>query len=137
MIPTGIFQRISEARERILAHPTYTDEAGAAFQIIGSSPGPVPESSLKPTITVFDSHSDFTFSADVSRMRQDAFKVQIQRDGESTWADAGFATRNPIEIVVTPVDPAKPERILARAILIKNNQPIGAPSDPVYVTVNP
>jgi hypothetical protein len=132
-----MFQRIAEARERIQAHSTYTDEAGAAFQIIGSTPAALVESELKPTITVFDSVGDYTFSADVSRMKQDAFKVQIQRQGEMTWNDGGFATRNPIVVTVAPTTPGQPERILVRAILLKNNQPVGIPSDPVYVTLNP
>ena len=41
-----------------------------------------------------------------------------------------------ITVTVTPTTPGQPERIQVRAILSKNNQDVGIPSDATYVTVN-
>ncbi|MBC7901165.1 MAG: hypothetical protein H7070_14060 [Saprospiraceae bacterium] len=66
-----------------------------------------------------------------------SFKVQIQRQGTTAWLDAAYATNNPVEVTITPAAPGEPERILVRAVLMKNNIAVGQPSDPTYVTVNP
>ena len=63
--------------------------------------------------------------------------MQIQRKGSETWQDAAFATNNPVEVTITPTTAGQPERILVRAILLKNNEPVGQPSDPTFVTANP
>ena len=60
-----------------------------------------------------------------------------QREGSSTWTDAGVSTSSSIEYTVVPTTPGQPERILVRAILFKGSEAIGQPSDPTYVTVNP
>jgi hypothetical protein len=137
VIPTGINQRLNELENRIIHAPAYTNEIGALLGIIPSSPAPTPESLLKPTIEVFENLGDFTFKADVTRKGQPAFKIQIQRSGETTWTDVAFATSNPVSVTVTPSEPGKPERIFIRAILLKNNQPVGVPSDIVAQTINP
>jgi hypothetical protein len=137
--PTGIFQRLVELVDRIRAAPAYTDEIGALLGIIPSSSGSnIPTvDNLKPVIKVSQSFSDCKFSVNVTRLGQDSFKIQIQRSGSNTWEDAAFATKNPCEVTITPTTPGQPERILVRAILLSNNQPVGEPSDPAYVTVNP
>jgi hypothetical protein len=138
--PTGIYQRLIELVERIRAAPAYTDEIGALLGIIPSPsvPGPnIPDVDLKPVIKVSQSVGDYKFDVNVTRLGQDSFKIQIQRSGESTWTDAAFATKNPCHVTVTPTTPGQPERILVRAILLSGNDPVGIPSDPVYVTVNP
>jgi hypothetical protein len=69
VVPTGAFRRLIEGRDRIIVHSTYTDEAGAALGMLASTPGPTPESELKPTVTVYDSFSDFKFNVNVSRKK--------------------------------------------------------------------
>lgn len=75
VVATGIWQRLNELVECIRVAPAYTDEIGALLGIIPAGSEPVPESELKPTIEVFDNHSDFKFKADVSRKNQPGFKI--------------------------------------------------------------
>lgn len=83
------------------------------------------------------SAQDYKFTVDVTRLGMPAYKVEIQRQGGVNWTDAAFATTNPCEVTVTPTTPDQPERIYVRAQLMKNNEPVGIPSDPTYVTINP
>ena len=134
-ITTGIFERLDNIVKRIRVAPAYTPEVGALLGIIPSSPTPPAE--LKPVIKASDSLGDYQYEVNVTRLGMPAFKVQIQRGGSMTWEDAGFATNNPATLSITPTTPDQPERIMVRAILLKNNEPVGQPSDPTYVTVNP
>ena len=137
VIPTGAFERLDDLVKRIRVAPAYTPETGALLGILTTTATPPPESELKPVIKASESFGGYTFSVNVTRMGMDAFKVQIQRKDSSTWQDAAFATNNPAEITVTPTTPGNPERIYVRAILMKKNAPVGQPSDPTYVTINP
>lgn len=135
--PTGLFERLDELVKRIRVSPSYTDEIGALLGIIpAQSNGPLPED-LKPVIKASESFNLYKFSVNATRMGMTAFKVQIQRSGSEVWADTAFATNNPAEITITPTTPGQPERIMVRAILLDKNAPVGIPSDPTYVTVNP
>ena len=51
--------------------------------------------------------------------------------------DIAFATNNPADVTVIPTTAGQPERILVRAIVLEKNEPVGIPSDPTFVTVNP
>lgn len=135
--PAGIFERIDNLRGRILLSSTYTDEIGAALGILPTAPAELVEAELKPVIKCSGSFSEYKFTADVTRLGQPGYKVQIQRKGSSTWETVAFATNNPCEVTITPTTPGEPERILVRAFLLKNNVEVGEPSDPTYVTVNP
>jgi hypothetical protein len=139
--PTGIFQRLIELVDRIRAATAYTDEIGALLGIFPSASGSGSsfsgEDDLKPVIKTSASFGDYKFNVNVTRLGQEAFKIEIQRSGSDTWTDAAFATSNPCEVTVTPTTPSQPERILVRAILLSHNEPIGQPSDPAFVTVNP
>jgi hypothetical protein len=140
--PTGIFQRLIELVDRIRAATAYTDEIGALLGIIPSASGSGSGlagggDDLKPVIKASASFSDYKFSVNVTRLGQEAFKIQIQRSGSDVWTDAAFATSNPCEVVANPTTPGQPERILVRAILLSHNEPIGQPSDAAFVTVNP
>lgn len=139
VIPTGMFERLVDVyRERIMASAPYTDEQGALLGIIAKSEGPnVPLPELQPAIKASESTGDYAFTVDVTRLGMPAYKVQIQRQGASTWNDAAFSTGNPCVVTVTPTTPGQPERILVRAQLVKGSDPVGIPSDPTYVTINP
>lgn len=137
VIPTGAFERLDDRVKRIRTAPAYTPEIGALLGIIPSSSPSAPVGDLKPVIKLSESFGDYKFSVNVTRMGTTAYKVQIQRKDSITWEDAAFATNNPVDVTVTPTTSGIPERILVRAILLKNNEPVGEPSDPAYVTVNP
>ena len=136
-VPAGIFQRLIELVDRIRTAPGYTDEMGAALGIIPQPSGPLNPEDVKPAIKASDSFSMYKFTVNVTRMGMPQFKVQLQRDGSTTWQDVAFGTSNPIEVTVTPTTPGQPERVLVRAVLLQKNEPIGQPSDPTFVTVNP
>lgn len=122
---------------RIRVSPSYTNEIGALLGIIVSEPANIVEAELKPVIKASPSLNGFKFNVDVTRLGMTAFKVQIQRKGSDSWQDAAFATNSPVEVTVTPTSPGEPERIMVRAVLIQKNEPVGIPSDPTFVTVNP
>lgn len=135
--PTGAFERIATMVKRIRVAPAYTDEIGALLGILPQNTSRPPDTELKPLIKASESFNNYQFTVNVTRLGMTAYKVQVQRSGQSTWTDVTFATNNPSDVTVTPTTPGQPERILVRAILLKDNQPIGIPSDPTYVTVNP
>lgn len=142
-VPTGIFERLVELVRRIRVAPAYTPEIGALLGIIPTEGQTTPVEQIKPAISAGQSFGQYKFMLNVTRMGMDAFKVQIQRQGGSgqtgggTWQDAGVGTANPFEVTVTPTTIGQPERILVRAQLLKKNEPVGQPSDPTYVTINP
>ena len=133
----GMFERLDKAVKKIRAASTYTPEIGALLGIIPSKPDSIGEADLKPVIKASESFSNYKFTLNVTRLGQEAFKVQILRNGNGNWTDNGFATSNPFDVTVTPTTPGQPERVQVRAILLQKNEPVGQPSDPTYVTVNP
>jgi hypothetical protein len=142
-VPTaapGIFERLDDLVKWIRANPKYDSEIGAAMGILpsgGDGLPDVPESELKPTIKANDSMGGYKFTVTVSRMGKQAYKVQVQKKGDTDWKDIAFATSNPVICTLTPTVPGDPERIMVRAILLEKNEQVGVPSDPTYVTVNP
>ena len=136
---TGIFERLVRYVERIRVAPAYTPEIGALLGIIPKSSGDGPSNpdDLKPVIKAGLSFGGYSFDVNVTRLGQSGYKVQIQRQNQSTWTDVAFATNNPCTVTITPTTPTDPERIYVRAILLNKNDPVGEPSDPTYVTVNP
>lgn len=136
-VPTGIFERLDDLVKRIRVAPSFTDEIGALLGILAShSEAPAP-ATLKPIIKATDAFSGYTFTLNVTKMGMDSFKVQIRRMDSDSWHEAGFGTTSPMNVTVKPTAPGQPERIQIRAQLMKKNQPVGEPSDAVYVTVNP
>jgi hypothetical protein len=135
--PAGMFQRLSELVDRIRSAPAYTDEIGASLGILVQPLTELTPEELKPAIKASESFSMYKFFLNVTRMGMPQFKVQVQRDGSTTWTDVGFGTSNPIEVTISPTTAGQPERILVRAVLMEKNVPVGEPSDPTFVTVNP
>lgn len=137
VIPTGIFERLIKLVDRIELAETYTKEIGAMLGILPSSPAPPDPNTVQPTVKASPSFGGYKFDVTVTRMGMDGFRMQIRRMDSEIWTDAGFGTSSPLEIIIVPTTPGQPERLQVRAILLKRNEPVGQPSDPVYVTVNP
>ena len=137
VVPTGIYQRLVELVERIRVAPTFTLEIGAMLGINPVQPPPHDPTTMKPTIKVTASFDNYKFDATVTRKKMSGFQVQIRRMDSEVWTNTVFGTTSPIAITVNPTTPGQPERLQVRAILYKQNEPVGQPSDPVYVTVNP
>jgi hypothetical protein len=136
--PTGAFERLDKLVRRIRVAPSYTAQTGALLGILpttGEQPG---EADLKPLIKTSESFNGYKFSVNVTRLGMTAFKIQFARaDEQNGWHDIAFATNNPVEVTVPPLADRQPERILVRAVLLQKNEPVGRPSDPTYVTINP
>lgn len=135
--PTGAFERLVKLVDRIRASAAYTDEIGALLGILPASTPVTPVEDLKPVLKASESVQDYKFTINVTRLGMPGYKVQIQRKGASTWEDVAFATSNPCEVTVAPSNGGDSERILVRAQLIDKNSPVGIPSDPTFVTINP
>ncbi len=136
-VPTGIFERLDELVQRIRVAPNYTPEIGGLLGIIPQSPNRPPAEDLKPTIKVTSSDGNYTFTMNATRYGLPAYKVQVQRSGQTSWVDSGFSTDKSFTVTVSPTTPGQPERVLVRAVLLQNSLPVGIPSDPAFVTVNP
>ena len=136
-VTTGIWERLDDMVKRARVAPAYTDEIGALLGIIPSKSDPIGEQDLKPVIKASESFGGYSFTLNVTRLGVEAFKVQVSKNGANSWQDVAFATNNPVDVAITPTTPGQPERILVRAILLQKNQPVGQPSDPTFVTVNP
>ena len=135
--PTGMFERLDGIVKRIRVAPAYTPEIGALLGIIPQSPVRPAPSEMKPTIKVGNSPDSYSFTISATRFGLNAYMVQIRRSGQETWVDSGFAQNSDFTVTVSPTTPGQPERIQVRAVLIDKSAPIGEPSDPKYVTVNP
>lgn len=135
--PTGMFERLDGIVKRIRVAPAYTPEIGALLGIIPVSPARPPVNELKPVVTIIEAVDPYSFTMKATRFGLSAYKVQVQRSGSSNWVDNGFAQNNPHTVTISPTTAGQPERVLVRAVLMQNSEPVGIPSDPTYVTVNP
>ena len=136
-VNAGIFERLDALRTQIMAADNYTDEIGALLGILPSQSEKLSPESLKPAVTVSNVTTDYRFTVHATRMGMPAFKVQIRRAGSETWTDAAFSTNADVVVKAAPLADGQSERLQARVILLKNNEPVGEPSDAIYVTVNP
>lgn len=134
-VPTGVFERLSDMRDRIMTAPAYTDAIGALLGILASTPEPPAE--IKPVIKATPLFSGYRFTVNVTRMGMSGFKILVRRMESEAWREAAFGTNSPLEVEIAPTTPGQPERLQVCAQLLQKNQPIGQPSDPVYVTINP
>jgi hypothetical protein len=138
VVTTGIFERLDKLVKQIRDADAYTAETGALLGILPVQQVKIPLAELKPTITAAPLPSGYKFTVETSKLGASAFKVQIRRMDSELWTDIGFGTKSPIEATLpNPTAPGQVERIQARVILMENNQPVGTPSDPAYVNVNP
>lgn len=138
IIPTGMFERLNDLRERILVAPNYTDEIGALLGILPQTPGSISPADVKIKIKAFAAATTYIFTL-VTAERGEAmmWDVYVLRKGAAGWEKIGTYSGKSADIQVTPTTPGEAEQMQVRAQGRKNNQNYGQPSDPVYVTVNP
>ena len=137
VIEAGMFERLDKLRTQIMAANNYTAETGALLGILPSPTDKPAPDSLKPVATVSNIVENYTFTVHATRMGMPGYKVQIRRTGSETWTDAAFSMTADVVVHITPTAEGQSERLQVRVILLKNNEPVGEPSDAVYVTVNP
>lgn len=136
-VTTGIFERLDKLVTKIKAADNYTEEIGALLGILPTQKESVNLNERKPTLKLEELHTGYKFNASVGNRDRFSFKIQICYANSEEWHDAGFGTKNPLEVSVTPTAAGKPERIQVRAVLMDNNKPVGQPSDIQYLTINP
>ncbi len=135
---TGLFERLVDLRERILAAPGYTDEIGALLGILPTQSGSIAPETVKPTVTVSAAQSGYLFAVTVTgRAEADMWEVLILRKGTAGWVSVKTATGKSVDVTITPSVAGESEQIQVRVQLKKKNANYGQPSDIVYVTVNP
>jgi hypothetical protein len=134
-----IVERLDKLVNRIRLADNYTQAIGEALGIVPATGGSVVNpANLKPQIQLFPSQTGFMFTTVVSlRGDADMFEVQIRRAGSESWQTVKSGTGKSVDVTVAPTAPGTPEKLEARVILLRKNQPYGQPSDPAYVTVSP
>ena len=137
VVATGMFERLALLVDRIRLSAAFTLEIGAMLDINPKKPVPPDPNTLKPTIRISLTYENYKFDAIVPRLKMSGFQVQIRRMESEVWTNIGFGTSSPLQVTVQPTTQGQPERLQVRAILYKNNEPVGQPSDPVYVVVIP
>lgn len=136
-VPTGIFERLSKLRDRIMAAVNYTGGTGALLGILPSAPPSISPGDVKPTITVAEAQTGYLFSVTVAnRAESDMWEVWILKKA-GTWTNPKTASGKSVDVTIMATTPGDAEQIQVRVQLRKNNQNYGQPSDVVYATVNP
>lgn len=137
-VPTGIFQRLIELREVILASDAYTPEIGTLLRIIPmKKPKPVPME-VKLKLITHAAATDYIFTAVVSeRGEADSWDLYTLRKGAANWEKFSTFTGKSADVQLTPTTPGEAEQLQVRVQGRKKNENYGQPSDPVYTTINP
>ncbi len=137
-VPTGIFERLNDLRDRITVATDYTDEIGALLGILTTKSIPIAPTEAKPTIQAFAAQTGYMYSMIVAnRAESDVWEVWELRKGATGWKKAESFTGKSGDVTVQPTTPGDAEQMQVRVQLRKNNANYGQPSDVVYVTVNP
>jgi hypothetical protein len=136
--PVGIFERVSNVyRTRIMASAAYTDEQGALYGIIGSTPVPPDPAGVKPQLKTFPAAIGNMFSCVVTgREQADQCQVSAAEAGTNSWIVLGTFTGKSGDMTY-PNTTEKPVQLQVRVQLRKSNANYGQPSDIVLTTVNP
>ena len=137
VVSAGMFERLDNLRTRIMAAKNYTDEIGALLQILPSKTDAPALESLKPVATISNIAADYKMTVHATRMGKPAYLVQMRRMNSEKWEDVKFSTTADVVVQIVPIAEGQPERIQVRVILYDKNEPVGEPSDAVYVTLNP
>lgn len=137
--PAGMFERLNDLRERILAAPAYTDEIGAALGIIGEGGTVIAEGDVQPEIEVFAAATGYVFSIVVSkRYDADQWQVWVTPAGMSNWQILATATGKSTDVTYQPGgEVPAPVQLQVRVQLRRSNENYGDPSMIGQVTVNP
>lgn len=137
--PAGMFQRINELRNLILAQPTYTEAMGIAMGIVPEDGGIGSSGVAKPDIDVSAAATGYMFSIVVTgRQAADAWQVMVAPAGTVNWQIVTTATGKSTDVTYSPGgETPAPVQLQVRVQLRRNNADYGEVSDISLVTVNP
>lgn len=136
--PAGIFQRLIELRDLIMAQPNYTPAIGAALGIEpAATPDPISPGDVIPVIEVDPAQSGHVFSVLVKeRAKSDQWQLKARLVGDTAWVTLGIFTGRTAD-ATWPGGGANPVQIEVCVQLKKDNEDYGLMSDIKIVTLNP
>jgi len=137
-VAAGIFQRLIELRELIMAQPTYTSEMGAAMGIEPATDEPLSPGDVQPEIELSAAAHFYLFSAVVTgREEADQWQVWVRPEGGGDWQMVATATGKSVDVTYNAGEASGPVQLQVYVQLRKNNANYGQPSEIGLVTVNP
>lgn len=137
-IVAGAVKRARERDQRFLRAKDISEAAIIALDLRGEESAGISPDDVQPAIEAHAAASGYEFALVVSNRRNaDMYDAQIQRAGGGKWETVKSGTGKSINVVIEPTAEGKPEQLLVRVQLRKNDANYGVPSDPTYVTVNP
>lgn len=133
----GCLQRFRARNRRFKAAKGYTEAIGIALGIVESS-DPISPQSVKPTLYATAAMTDYVVAVIVgNRAESSMWKIFGRRMNSEKREELAGGTGKSADITITPTTAGQPEKIELTAVLFKNNEPYGQPSDAVSITVSP
>lgn len=131
----GIITEFKDLREFIVASPGYTEAIGEDLMIVGPELEVPSAPSVTPSLSV-STATGYVVNVAGSMQGCDALRIEYQRQGQTSWNIAAFATKMPANFTITPATPGQPENGQIRGIFIKKNAEFGnfTPNYPVTVS---
>lgn len=131
----GILEEFSEYRDVILAAANYTVAIGEDLMIVGAEMSKALAENTAPDLKVTTA-AGFEVIITGSLKGFDAIRIEYAVAGNDTWHLAGFLTKLPGLIVITPQTPGQAEKGRIRGIFIQANANFGSYSPEYSVTLS-
>ena len=98
----------------------------------------VSEADVKPALNVFPANENYDFAVVVNnRAKSDQSDLQFRVMNQEKWESLLRFTGKSADAQYKPTPEGQPVKIELRVQLYRRNEKYGAPSDAVYVTLNP
>ena len=131
----GIFTRFRELVDLIKASPGYTRAIGEDLMIVAVKSDSVLPEDLTPELKV-SAADGYVVNIGGSLQGTDAIRIEYKRNGAAAWAIAGFLTKLPGSVTITPNTPGEPEVGNIRGRFVKKNADVGNSSPQYSVTLS-
>ncbi len=131
----GIFKRFRELVDLIKASPGYTRAIGEDLMIVAVKSDSVLPEDLTPELKV-SAAEGYVVNIGGSLQGTDAIRIEYKRNGAAAWAIAGFLTKLPGSVTITPNTPGEPEVGNIRGRFVKKNVDVGNSSPQYSVTLS-
>lgn len=137
-VNAGAIKRSRERDQYFLRQPGITQAAREALDLLGDEQAQTPVADIQPEIEARAAAMNYEAALIISN-RQDAdlYEILMQRAGGGDWVVLKSGRGKSINVTLTPTTPGKPEQVLLRVQLKRNDENYGQPSEPIYVTFNP
>ena len=132
----GVSARVEKFSKKLVGANNYTESAGAAYRIVGSTPAPQPDGDKKPEAKSVKTLPNFGVSFKIAMQKAGGIQSEMTRDGD-TETHKRFYTDGDIVDDTPPLNAGKAETRNYRFYFIEKNHIIGQSSDIYEVTVHP